>query len=118
MAHTSYEIAVCSGNTSLTGCQNSHISPKAGAAGRCTHHSAGLDKDLQKPLSHSLKVNGLGCRDHNAANALCHLFPFQDLCRCTDISDPPIGTGADYRLVNLYIARLINGLCIGWQMRK
>ena len=35
MSHAAYKVSVGSGDTSLTRCHNSHISPKAGSTGRC-----------------------------------------------------------------------------------
>ena len=121
MSHTSHEITVGRGDTSLSLRQDTHISAKAGSAGRCTYHCSRFDEGLKKSLFHCLHVDGLGGGDHDTAHSLCHMSACKYLRCGAQIVDTSVGTGSDHYLINgdrLHLVNLIDGMCILRQMRE
>ena len=93
------------------------MSAKARAAGRCRDDSTGLDKDLSQAFLDALKIDLLSRRDHDRAHAVCDMAAFQDRGCDTHVLDAAIGARTDHSLLNLDMAKLINGLGIFRQMR-
>ena len=121
MSHTSYKVAVSSRNAALTSGQNTHVSTKAGSAGRSAYDCSRFNKGLQKSLFHGLHIDGLGGRNYDAAHAFRHMSALEYLCCGAQIVNTSVGAGTDDYLVDgngVHLVDLIDGMCILRQMRE
>ena len=103
MAHSADEIAVCGGYRALALGKYAHISAKTRTAGRSRHDCACLDEIFKIAFFHRLKINLLGCGNHDAAYIFRNLFAFDDFGGCGDIFKSAVCARADYNLVYLDI---------------
>ena len=118
MSHASYEVTIGSRDSSLSCCQDSHITTQAWTTGWCTYDGTCLDKCLCQPLFNGLKINVLCRRDHDAADSFLYFASFQDLCCHTHVFNTAVCTGTDHNLINLHFSCLFHCLCIFRQVRE
>ena len=93
------------------------MAAQAGPAGGGGYHRAGLYKDIEQALVHTLEPDILGGGDDDAPHTLGHLAALEDLRGRPHILHPAVGAGADDRLVDLHLTvAFIDGVGVFRQM--
>lgn len=95
-----------------------HVSAKAGAAGRCGHCAACVDKGINVACMHGGKVNGRGGRNHDAPHPGMYFVSLEDTGCNGQIFQPSIGAGTNNHLVNGNVSKGAYHLCVFRQMGR